>query len=759
MHSIKLIIIFTLLLLNLKAKELDKITIQLDWLNQFQFAGYYIAKEKGFYKDENLDVTIKEYGFDSDAVHDVLNLKNYYGVGKSSLIIDRLEDKKVILLNAIYQNSPMVLITKKDSNINYPNELKDKKVMLTADARSAASINSMIISQGIELKDIKFQKHSFNLDDLINGKTDAMGCYLSNEPYFLEKRGIKYNILNPSDYGFDFYGGIFFTSQKELKNNPQRVRRVYKATMKGWEYAFNNIEDTAKLIYEKYNTQHKTLDSLIYEGKILKKLSKIDEGLLGNLDKKKIDEIKRLYVLLGFGKRNNSIPKSEEFIYNSSNIFYSKNQSDYLKNNKITLLSNDTFAPFTMVSAGELTGIEIDYWNLLLKRLKIKNSDIEIVNNPQESIEKVKENKNFVKYAFSKKDLSDKTTTTIPIIRVKIGIATLMDKPYISDITQLNGKRIALAKDALYAKQIKSNYPKIEFVDITDINEGLNLLKKRDVYGIVSKIPTLNYTISNKNLINIKIAGSFDERFEVKLLVNSENEMLLKLLNEAISTISQNDREIINSKYYSIIFQDKADYSNIYKVVIPLLIIIIFVIRSNRIMNKEIKRREEIEKELNKVANIDSLTNIYTRRKINTIFENEINRVRRYKRDLSVIFFDVDNFKFINDNLGHSVGDEVLVKLSNIVKANVRKTDYFGRWGGEEFLIILPETNKEQASHISNILKEKINSSDFNIDKKVTCSFGVTQFEETDSKDSILTRVDHAMYYVKENGKNNIKVV
>ena len=94
--------------------------------------------------------------------------------------------------------------------------LKDKKVMLTSDAISAAAINSMIISQGIKLSQIKFIPHSFKLEDLINGTTDAMGCYLSNEPYILKQKGIDFNILNPSDFGFDFYGGIFFTSEEEL---------------------------------------------------------------------------------------------------------------------------------------------------------------------------------------------------------------------------------------------------------------------------------------------------------------------------------------------------------------------------------------------------------------------------------------------------------------------------------------------------------------------------------------------------------------
>lgn len=759
MYVIKLLTLLVLFFSILNGKDLEKVSIKLDWLHQFQFAGYYMAKEKGFYKEENLDVDIEEYKFNNDVVKDVLTGKYTYGVGKSSLIIDRLEDKEVILLNAIYQTSPMVLITRKDSNITNPSELKNKKVMLTADARSAASINSMIISQGLKLDDIKFQKHSFNLDDLIDGKTDAMGCYLSNEPFLLEKLGVKYNILNPSDYGFNFYGGIFFTSQVEFNTNPRRVRSIYKATLKGWAYAFNNIEETAKTIYEKYNTQQKSLESLIYEGQILKKLSKIDEGLLGNIDAEKINEIKRLYVLLGFGHKQKRVPDAKEFIYDNSSFMYSQDQKEYVDHAKINLLTNNTYPPFTIMKNNELHGIEIDYWKLIVEKLKLKNSSIEIVNDSKVAIEKIKNNPNLVRYAFSERDTSNKTILTDTIIDIKIGIASLMERPYLSDLNQLNDKKVAIVKHASYLNKLENNYPKVDFIKVSSTDEALKLLKEKKVYAIVNKMPFLNYTISHNALNEVKIIGSFDEKYALKLVVNSENPKLLNLINDAISSISDKDKEIISSKYYSVVFQDSEDYKELYKVIIPLIILIIFMTRSNRIMNKEIKRRKEIEVQLNKVANIDSLTNIYNRRKMNTLFENEINRVKRYKRDLSIIFFDIDNFKLINDQLGHHVGDEVLIKISGIVKSNIRKTDYFGRWGGEEFILILPETNKEKASNIAYILKEKISQYDFNIDRNITCSFGVTQFEETDNEDSILTRVDHAMYYVKEHGKNDIKVV
>lgn len=120
--------------------------------------------------------------------------------------------------------------------------------MITGDAKQSASIESMIASQGVNLKDITIQEHSFDIEDLINGTTDAMACYLSNEPYILNQKNIKFNVLNPNDYNFNFYEGILFTSKKESENNQIRVQNFNEASLRGWKYAFDNIEETAKLI-------------------------------------------------------------------------------------------------------------------------------------------------------------------------------------------------------------------------------------------------------------------------------------------------------------------------------------------------------------------------------------------------------------------------------------------------------------------------------------------------------------------------------
>ena len=311
--------VLTLLLLSaivLNASH-KKVTLQLEWLHQFQFAGFYVAKERGFYKDAGLDIDIKEANGSMDVINEVLQKKANFGVSHSSLLIHQANGKELIALGAIYQHSPSVLITVRD-DIKTLKDLENKNIMVTSNALSGVSIMSMLLSEGLSTDNANFQKHSYNLQDLINGKTDAMACYISNEPYFLEKQNISYKIFRPQDYGFDFYEDIIFTSKQQLTNHPKETKKFYEASIKGWQWAFEHIEESAQIIYEKYNSQNKSLESLIYEGKALKKLALAENGTIGFIDKGQIENIANIYRLSAL------LPKKFDFSPYIDPLMYNK---------------------------------------------------------------------------------------------------------------------------------------------------------------------------------------------------------------------------------------------------------------------------------------------------------------------------------------------------------------------------------------------------------------------------------------------------
>ncbi|MGB5791928.1 ABC transporter substrate-binding protein, partial [Poseidonibacter sp.] len=164
------IILFIILTTSLFSKDLKKITLQLSWFDQFQFAGYYIAKEKGFYKKLGLDVEIKPFNFGINIPQDVSNSKIDFAVGRETLILEKAKNKKIVALYALFQATPLVLLSTKESNINTVNDFIGKRIMTTIDDSSEVSLKSMIRSHKVNIEDLNFIKHSHNINDLVNKK-------------------------------------------------------------------------------------------------------------------------------------------------------------------------------------------------------------------------------------------------------------------------------------------------------------------------------------------------------------------------------------------------------------------------------------------------------------------------------------------------------------------------------------------------------------------------------------------------------------
>ena len=749
----KLLIIYFILLLTSQANEKQKVTLYLDWLNQFQFAGYYIAKEKGFYNEVNLDVNIIEYS-NNNITKKVIENESTYGIGKSSLIVDKFEGNNIILLSSIFQNSPLVLISLANSNIKTPKDLINKKVMITGDAKQSASIESMIASQGVNLKDITIQEHSFDIEDLINGTTDAMACYLSNEPYILNQKNIKFNVLNPNDYNFNFYEGILFTSKKESENNQIRVQNFNEASLRGWKYAFDNIEETAKLIYEKYNTQNKSLDLLIYEGSILKDFAKIDNNSLGNIHPQTIDEIKRFYTLLGLNT-SNTLFETKTILFNKNDILLDEKQLEYLENNKFTLLIENNKVPFSFKNTNEIIGIEIDFWKLISNKLSKPFNIEEMLKNEFLNIFTSSIKTKFI-YSFEKKH-SNKYLLSNSIAQIPIALATKDKVNYISDLSSLKSISIGVLKDLDLISTLKKDYPEINFIEITSIEDGMRKIKENKLFALIDNLYTLSHKIEKFKIDELKINNTLKYKIDMYLETDRKHEEFIKIINNAIFTLTEKEKSTILNNYQLILYHKNIDLFYVLKFIIPLVILLtIFAFLNYRLKN-EIKRRKQIEIKLSNFANNDSLTNIYNRRKIEELCENELKRSERYENELSLIFFDINDFKIINDRLGHHKGDEVLIKIANIISQNIRSSDYFGRWGGDEFLIVLPQTNISKTKNIIETLENKLKDSDFNLDKnmKISCSFGFAEYEKNDTLDSLLRKADDSMYKIKNDYKSN----
>lgn len=182
------------------------------------------------------------------------------------------------------------------------------------------------------------------------------------------------------------------------------------------------------------------------------------------------------------------------------------------------------------------------------------------------------------------------------------------------------------------------------------------------------------------------------------------------------------------------------------------------LLTSERLLEEQVKQRTEelLEKnrELEQLSITDQLTGIYNRLKLNQLLNSEIERSKRYKTPLSLLLLDVDHFKAINDSHGHPAGDSVLVKVASLLKQHSRNSDSVGRWGGEEFIVICTETTLDGAAQLAESLRATIAGYSFAVNRQITASIGITSLRADDSLESLMERVDRALYQAKNNGRN-----
>ncbi|WP_207642517.1 GGDEF domain-containing protein [Acetobacterium bakii] len=197
-------------------------------------------------------------------------------------------------------------------------------------------------------------------------------------------------------------------------------------------------------------------------------------------------------------------------------------------------------------------------------------------------------------------------------------------------------------------------------------------------------------------------------------------------------------------------------FSQFSAAIVHILIVIVLSSISSYSINyyKRIQYLNTIEL-LNRAEN-DSLTGIYNKAKFNKEYARLADSAQQKNADLSVVMFDIDNFKGINDQYGHLVGDAVLIALADIVRKNLQQSDIFARWGGEEFVLIFPNMHLQQAIEITERLRKYIADHIFEKIGQVTCSFGVAVFEKDEDLNKVLQRADERLYLAKNAGKNKV---
>lgn len=645
-----LVLICTAIVITGHAHAADIVDMQLRWHHQFQFAGYYAAVEKGFYKEEGLAVRIHAGDPAHQPVPEVLAGHAQYAEGNSEILYQRLLGKPLVALAAIFQHSPSVLLTRQDSGIESVHDLMGKKVMLM-NMTEDADFLSMFMSEGVSLSQVNIIPSSYNINDLISGKVDAFNSYITNEPYFLKQHNIAYNIIDPSTYRIDFYSDILFTSEAELRDHPKRVAAMRRATLKGWRYAMDHPDEIITLLIDKYHVE-KTRKHLEFEAAEMRKLIFPD--------------------LIDIGHMN--VGRWQHMA--------------------------DTFAKAGLIKPGyQLDGF-----------------------------------------------IYDPSPKRVPQWVVPLLIAVLIILTVVSAITyslQRLNRRLTHTQGILRESEERLR------LALSAANQGWFDINVRT--GVVSVSPEY-----------AKILGYEPDEFSSDLQVWETG-------------IHPEDRQLVMTTYHKSMAngeplimeyrRQKKDGEWVWIRSIGKFTAWTPEHQPLRMsgIHTDITAQKVIECELVRQAHTDHLTGFNNRGHFMQQAEHELTRVVRYGGELSIFMLDVDHFKKINDTYGHKVGDIVLQKLATVCQDTLRVVDIIGRVGGEEFAILLPETNEEEAIRVAERLREAIADAKVPLGNglplSVTVSIGIASLTSKDDNiDVLLNLADKALYAAKHAGRNRVSV-
>ena len=317
---------------------------------------------------------------------------------------------------------------------------------------------------------------------------------------------------------------------------------------------------------------------------------------------------------------------------------------------------------------------------------------------------------------------------------------TLMDNYRICDLININ-KPISSAFSDATTIEVLTNMVDSSLDNIiikSENDEPIGIITTKDVMKLLKSpsdltLPIETYmtsplqTLHEKSTLRDAINFMKSKHFKRIVVVNDKNEIISIILQRELISLSY-------SKWATIMKEYSSELSQI-----------------NELLNKKTKKYEEM-------ASVDHLTGLYNRYKFTELYVSLYRTMAARDNHMSLIMLDIDHFKHVNDTYGHNVGDKVLIGVSKLLKQYFRNVDIIGRWGGEEFIILVPTATVETCEILANKIRLGIEEANILDDLKITASFGITQIKLQDTLEEAVGRADDALYEAKNSGRNNVKI-
>jgi PAS domain S-box-containing protein len=510
-------------IVNLYAKNdnfsnLQKINLQLNWKHQFEFAGFYAAKEKGFYKDVGLNVDFIEYNHNMNIVDEVINEKADYGLTYSSLIIEYMKGKSLVLIANFFKQSPLGLAT-------------------------------------------------------------------------------QYNNINPDIFNEQFYDMNLFTTKKELTQNPTRINNFRKASIKGWEYALKNKEEIIDIIIEKYNTQNKSREDLLFESKEIEYLILRHIYPIGSISNSMIQMISDQFAKT-FSLENISKKQIEAFVFKPelTSLELNDKEKEYLLKKKILKLCIDpNWLPLEKIEQGKHIGISAEFIQFISQKLDIPIQLVE-TKDWTESLEKIKEKKCDILSLADKTPLrEDYLNFTSPYLSFPFVIATSIGLPFINNLQDIGNRIIAVSKNYAIVELLKNKYPNINLIYVNSAEEGISLVAQNKAFGFIDNSIVLNNEIQKSSIREVSINGQFSELLNLRIASRNDEQILNEILEKALLSIDETRKKEFLYKWSNISYQLQYDYYLVFRMFFIGLVIASIFIYWNFKLKEEINNTKLVQ--------------------------------------------------------------------------------------------------------------------------------------------------------------------
>lgn len=416
--------------------------------------------------------------------------------------------------------------------------------------------------------------------------------------------------------------------------------------------------------------------------------------------------------------------------------------------------NSNSWPPFSYINAdGEPRGLLIDLWT----EFGVRN-DVEIVFKLvswQESLDLIRSGGADVHGGLFESGERQEYLDFSQKMKVPLASRLFVSsKLNVNDINDLGAVIVGLTEKGFAQEYIETNHPSVNMRGYPNSKEVVEAAIAGEILAFITDYPAAMYYLhKSSDPSQFRVVETLYTK-RLQAAVRDGDIRLLMFVEEGFSKVPSEEVERIIQRWIQTIYMT-PDW--LYTALIAGFCFLLagFVGTYILVLRRQVRQRT---RELEKLSQTDMLTGLFNRMKIERILDAELYRSQRYGHPVSLIMLDIDFFKQVNDTFGHATGDKILMEFANILQDNVRKSDAVGRWGGEEFLIVCPETDEESGAALAENLRGLVETNEFDIVKRCTSSFGVTEIRPDDTPGKAFDRVDIALYKSKVDGRNRVTV-